>query len=113
MPSKYLLLYIFSVLVVSVAQVLLKSSANREHRNGLREYLNWRVALAYAMMLATTFMTIIAYRQVQLKDGPVWSSLGYVFVLVLGRLFLGERVTWSRVAGILLIIAGIYVFTLQ
>lgn len=111
MPSNYLLLYVFSVLVVSVAQVLLKSSAQRDHRSRLQEYLNWRVGVAYAMMFATTLMTIVAYRRVELQDGPVWSSLGYVFVLVMGRLFLGERITWTRVAGIALIIAGIYVFT--
>ena len=31
----------------AVSQILLKQSANEEHASALREYLNWRVIVAY------------------------------------------------------------------
>ena len=33
----------------AISQVLLKQSANMEYKNPLREYLNWRVILAYGI----------------------------------------------------------------
>ena len=39
----WILLIALSATVASFAQVLLKKSANEEHKNVIEEYLNWKV----------------------------------------------------------------------
>ena len=44
--------------------------------------------------------------------GPIYESAGYIFVAVLGYFFLKERFTTKKVIGMLLILAGIALFSL-
>ena len=50
----------------AVSQILLKQSANEEHASALREYLNWRVIVAYlifgSVLLLNTFRCWIPLR---------------------------------------------------
>ncbi len=48
----------------------------------------------------------------QLKVAHVIAASTYVFVLILSRVFLKEPLTWKKVLGNALIIAGIAVFIL-
>ena len=66
----------------AISQVLLKQSANMEYKNPLREYLNWRVILAY------------------------------VFVLLFSWRILKEKISRGKIIGNLIIILGILVYTL-
>ncbi|HDR00369.1 MAG TPA: multidrug ABC transporter [candidate division WOR-3 bacterium] len=106
-------LFVLSVVIVSFSQVLLKQSADRRHAGLLCEYLNWRVLAAYALFFGTTLMVIVAFRGVDLKNGPIIQSLGYIFVLVLERLFQHKPITRDKVLGIALIVAGIVIFNLR
>ena len=106
-------LFVLSVVIVAFSQVLLKQSADRRHAGLLREYLNWRVISAYALFLVTTIMVIIAFRGVDLKNGPIIQSLGYIFVLVLERLFQHKPITRDKALGIALIVIGIVIFNLR
>ena len=87
----------------AVSQILLKQSANEEHASALREYLNWRVIVAYL---------IFAYTQVDLKYGPVLDTFTYVFVLLLSFGVLKEKVSKGKLIGNLIIILGVLVYTL-
>ena len=58
------------------------------------------------------FLTILAFRGMDYKNGPVIESLGYVLVLFLSRIFFGERITGRKVAGTVFILAGMLVFYL-
>lgn len=109
----HLFLFLLSVVIVSFTQILLKTSADRKHATWWREYLNWRVLTAYALFFATTLLVIIAFRGVELKNGPILQSLGYVLVLLLERIFLKARISLQKVIGILLIITGIMIFNLR
>ena len=40
----------------AISQVLLKQSANMEYKNPLREYLNWRVILAYSIFFGVLLL---------------------------------------------------------
>ena len=103
---------VLSVFIASCSQIILKSSAGREHENMLKEYLNVRVVTGYGMMVLSTILTIIAFRGLEYKYGPVIESLGYVFVMVLGNLFLKEKITKKKLAGNALILLGIFIFNL-
>ncbi|MFA7078835.1 MAG: EamA family transporter [Syntrophomonas sp.] len=91
---------------------MLKSSANAEHGSIVREYINKRVVGAYSIFFTSTILTIIAYRGVELKRGPILESAGYIYVLFLSWIFLKEKITGNKIMGTILIIGGIYVFGL-
>lgn len=52
--NKYMILMLICTMFSAVSQILLKQSANEEHASALREYLNWRVIVAY-LILAVYF----------------------------------------------------------
>lgn len=110
--NQYFLLYGLSVTVASASQLLLKKSATQKHTSFLREYLNPYVLSGYGLLFLSMFLTILAFRGMDYKNGPVIESLGYVLVLFLSRIFFGERITGRKVAGTVCILAGMLVFYL-
>ncbi len=109
MLNKYVGIFILSVFIASFAQIILKTSADMEHENFIKEYLNPRVIIGYLILLSSTLLTIIAYRGVELKKGPILESAGYVFILILSYIFLKERISVNKILGVMLIIAGIVI----
>lgn len=96
----------------AVSQVLLKQSANVEHKNPLMEYLNWRVILAYGIFFGVLLLNTWCYTQVDMKFGPVIDTAAYVFVLLFSRMILKEKITKGKLVGNLIIILGIVIYTL-
>ena len=99
-----------SVLVASFSQILLKKSARRKYDNFIKEYLNPYVIIGYGMMVGSTILTILAYRGIAYKNGPVIESLGYILIMFLSYLFFKEPITKRKVLGNLLILLGIFIF---
>ena len=102
-----------STLIASFSQILLKAGADREHSSRLGMYLNRFVASGYGLLLIAMLLTILAYRFADsYMSIPLLESMGYVFVMVLGRVFFKERITRNKIAGLVLIFAGIALFYL-
>ena len=101
-----------SVLVASVAQILLKIEANKEHESRIKEYLNPLVIIAYVMMLGSTVLTMLALRHLPLSHQPLYESVSYIFVSVMGFFLLKEKFSKKKLAGLALILAGIFIFSL-
>ncbi|WP_418745620.1 EamA family transporter [Frisingicoccus sp.] len=99
-----------SVLVASFSQILLKKSAGKKYDNFIKEYLNPYVIIGYGMMVGSTILTILAYRGIAYKNGPVIESLGYILIMFLSYLFFKEPITKRKVLGNLLILLGIFIF---
>lgn len=112
MNISYYSIFLFSVFISSVSQIILKKSANIKYENPIREYLNIRVIVAYSIFLLSSFVTIYAYKFVPLSIGPVLESAGYIFVTVLGYIFLKERVGKKKLLGLACILCGIVVSNL-
>ena len=106
------MLFLGSVLISSVSQIILKKSANVEHQSIWQEYLNPRVIIAYGFFFGSTLLTTYAYKGVPMSLGPVLEATGYVYVAILGALILKESVSRRKIIGNLLIIAGIMIFAL-
>ena len=106
----YVIVFLVSVLISSISQVILKASANEEHDNKIREILNIKVVFAYGLFFGATLLTMLAYRKVPLSMGAVLETTGYVYVAILGRLVLKERLDKYKICGNLLIIIGIIMF---
>jgi drug/metabolite transporter (DMT)-like permease len=112
MISKYVVTFLFSVFIASVSQVLLKKSAKVKYRSRVREYANAYVACSYIIFFISTVLSVIAYRGVELKNGPVIESCGYIFIIILSKIFLNEKITFRRITGTFLIIFGIIIFNI-
>ena len=112
MNISYYGIFLFSVFISSVSQIILKKSANIKYENPIREYLNIRVIAAYSIFLLSSFVAIYAYKFVPLSIGPVLESAGYIFVTVLGYIFLKERVGKKKLLGLACILCGIVVSNL-
>lgn len=105
------MVFIFSVFIASCSQILLKKSALKKHPTKLKEYFNPYVLSAYAVLFLSSILTVIAYKIVPLKEGPVIESLGYMFVFAFSYFFFGEKLSKYKIGGILLIIGGVIVFS--
>ena len=110
--NKYFLFMFASVILSSISQILLKISARKSHSSFLKEYLNPLVIIGYGLMAAATLTTIAAYQGMDYKNGPVIESLGYILVMILSYFILKEKVTKRKIAGYILILAGVAVFYL-
>lgn len=108
----YIAVFLFSVFISSLSQVILKMSANKEYKNILQEYLNPRIIVAYGLFFASTLITIMAYKYVNLSLGAVLESSGYIFVTVLSGLILNEKINKQKIFGLLTVLVGIFVFNL-
>ena len=96
----------------AVSQILLKQSSNIKYENKIREYLNFRVILSYWMFFLILLLNTWCYTKVEMRYGPVIDTAAYVFVLLLSRLILKEKITKGKILGNLIIITGILIYTL-
>ena len=110
--NSYMLLMFAGTFFTAVSQILLKISAVKTYRHPIFEYLNWRVITAYGIFFGVLLLNTYAYTRVDMKYGPVIDSFAYVFILILSSLILGEKITRRKLAGNLIIIAGILIYTL-
>jgi multidrug transporter EmrE-like cation transporter len=52
-----------------------------------------------------------AMTQFELSFAYPFMSLAFVVVMILSIMFLGEQLTWTKIAGTLIIITGLFVIT--
>ena len=109
--NKYMAIWMISVFISSVAQVMLKIAANKTYEKRIREYLNPLVITAYGIFFVSTLLTMYALRYVPLTMSPIIESCSYIFVPVLGVFLLKEKLSIRRLLGMAVMIAGILVFT--
>ena len=109
----YSCILVVSVAISSVSQIILKASANKTYSSKLKEYLNPLVMGAYAVFFGATFITMYALKEVPLSLSPILESSGYIFVTVLGWIFLKEKLSKRKLIGMGVIILGIAVFTIR
>lgn len=106
------LIFIFGVFISSISQIFLKKSAQIEYCSKIKEYLNPRVIFAYIIFFGATLCSVWAYTVLPLSLGPILESSGYIFVAVLSRLFLKEKITNQKLLGLSIIILGIITYSL-
>ncbi len=112
MLNLYIGLFLSAVFISAFSQILLKTAAKKQYSSWIYEYLNVRVISAYAIFFAATLLTVYCYKELPLSLGAILDSSGYVFVTVLGRLILKERVSVQKIAGMALVIAGVIIVAL-
>ena len=108
----YVAFLLFSNFVGAVSQVLLKKSALEPHKNVVREYLNAKVIIAYALFFTAVFIDLTALKIVPASYVPIIEASSYVFAIILSRVFFNDKIKAKQVVAIALIIAGIAVYVL-
>ena len=90
--------------------IILKKASSEEHTSFLNEYLNVKVIVGYGLLVLSTILTIIAFKGLDYKNGPIIESLGYIFVMILSKVILKEKITKKKIIGNVLILLGIFTF---
>ncbi len=107
----YAFLLLFGTFIASVSQVLLKKAADKHYDNPLKEYLNPLVIGAYAIFIASTFLSILAYRGIPLSMGPILEATGYLYITFFGVKIFKEKLDSKKVVALALIIVGIIAYS--
>lgn len=106
-----ILLAFLAVFLAGVAQILLKKAALRYSAGTfLQKFLNPPVILGYALMFGSSFLNVIALRQMPLSLTPVTEATGYLWVPLLSWLALKTRPTRNNLIGGAIIIAGMLLY---
>lgn len=101
---------LIGVFISSVAQVLLKKEAMKQHDSLMGEYINVRVIIAYLIFFAATFLAIFAYKVVPLSLGVILEATGYIYVTIFGAILFKEKIGGIKIFALVLIIIGIVVY---
>lgn len=107
----YYLLAIGSVLIADISQIILKKAAVKKYSKWYKSYLNFPVISAYGMFFVSTIFSVISLKKLPLSLSPVWQSMGQIFVVVLSYFVLHEKISRTKLHGILIIIIGIILFS--
>lgn len=108
----YVVVFLFSVFISSISQILLKKSAEKKYNNLISEYLNPRVVFSYGMFFLSTLLTMYAYKGVPLSFGALLEAAGYIYVPILSYFFLDEKITALKMIGAVFIILGICCYSM-
>lgn len=110
--NPYVIVMIVSAFIASFSQILLKISAGKKHENVIKEYVNPLVIGGYVMLIVSMLLGIICYKHMDYMQVVILEPVGYIIVMFLSRIIFREKITKHKVAGMLLILAGIVVFNL-
>ncbi len=109
---KYALLMLTGTFIASCSQIVLKKAADKEYPNKLAEYLNPMVIGAYIFFFGASLCSVLGYKVVPLSIGPILEASGYIWVAILGKIFLGEKISLKKGLGLVIIIVGIVIAAL-
>ena len=104
--------YLFSEFISALANIILKTSANKKPKNFLKKFLNIQVIVSYGIFLCANLINVLALKNMQLKYVPALQATGFIWVLILSALVLKERPTKRKLVGNALILIGFLVFCL-
>lgn len=107
----YALVLLTGVFISAISQVMLKKAAMKKYDSVIKEYLNPLVIVAYVLFVGTTFLSIIAYKGIPLSMGPVLEATSYIYVTIFGVTIFKEKMNKKKIASLVLIVAGIVVYS--
>ena len=103
----------FGVFISAISQVMLKKAALKKYDSVFQEYCNPLVIIAYILFVATTFLSIIAYKWIPLSMGPILQSTSYIYITFFGVKIFKERLNQKKIIALGLLIIGIIIYSLS
>ena len=110
MISISIILLVVMVFVSSLTQIMLKKEANKKTKSIVRKFINFNVLFSYFIYFVIAFINVFLYRNIDYGVIIVVESFSYVFILLLSRVILKEKITKLQILGVLLINIGIYLY---
>jgi uncharacterized membrane protein len=105
-------IFLVGVVAASTGQVLMKKGAMLgAHQAVARSFFNLYTLGGYALMLSSTVTSTIALKLMPLKLTVSLLPVGYILVAVWSSLALGERLSRTQRWGMVVVIAGILLFS--
>lgn len=106
------------VALLSLGQVFFKVAAEQIRAGSLRETLasmalNPQLILALAIYGVATLLWVLVLREVPLSRAYPVTALGMIIVPVIGLVLFKEPLSWSLIAGGVLMVAGAYIIALR
>lgn len=101
----FIIIYIFSIIIASYAQILLKKGATSKKNI----YINKYTITGYSLMIVSTVFSLVGYRGVSMSLSQVLQVLGFFFVAIFSYLMLNERITKRVKIGLIIVIIGILI----
>lgn len=109
---KYSCILLLGVFISAISQVILKKAALKKYDSVIKEYLNPLVIIAYSIFFASTFLSIMAYKEIPLSMGPILEATSYLYVTFFGVKIFGEKMTKKKCVALGCILFGIVVYSL-
>lgn len=103
----YLCFFLFSILIASFSQIILKKGAGQKNI-----FINKYTIVGYTLMGISTLFTLIGYKGVDLTMSGILQGLSFVFVPVLSFFMLKEKINKQILFGIVVIILGIIIYSI-
>lgn len=103
------MLYLFSVFIASLSQILLKMQANNHYESFIRKFLNVKVIVAYIMLFGSLVLNSIALSDMNISLVPYITATSFFWVMILSFLFLREKPQPRKIVGVIIIFVGIVV----
>lgn len=110
MNYTFFALMLLAEIIASSSQVLLKKSATRNYKAVIAEYLNFLVIGGYGLLVLSMVISIFCYDGLGYMGVVVMEPVGYIFVMIMSRIFFKEGFTVRKIIGMVLILSGIAVF---
>ena len=108
----FFLLMLLSAAITAFSQIILKISANKQHKGVLFEYLNPFVICSYICYFGVLALNVFIYTKIDYRFGVVTNSMVSVLVVLLSKVMLKEKITLKQIVGNALIVLGIGIFSL-
>lgn len=108
----YIGIFLTCTFVSSISQIMLKLSTRKHYDSRIGEYLNPLVITAYILFFGCTFLTMYALKVVPLSMAAILEASGYIFVTILSRIFLHEKVSRQKLTGLMVIVVGLVIYSL-
>ena len=102
---------LLGVFISSISQVMLKKASLKKYDNFLQEYLNPLVLGAYVIFFGTAFLSIFAYKVIPLSLGPALEATSYIYITFFGVVIFKEKLTKKKFFPLILIVAGILIYS--
>jgi drug/metabolite transporter (DMT)-like permease len=106
-----IILILICVIAISFGQILFKKVGLEVQVVG--GWLDWKIfimtVLAFTVYGSATILWISILRTVDLTKAYIFMSLSFIIVPILSNIIFGERLSQSFLAGMVLIVTGIFV----
>jgi drug/metabolite transporter (DMT)-like permease len=112
MSLSQLVFTIFTVLALSVGQILFKMAASNFEFSAtglVSSLLNMKLIIALVVYFFATIMWLLVLKATPLRVAYPFAALAFFVVPILAHFFLGETIKWNTFAGASLIAVGVWV----